>query len=193
MGTTLTKGGIRVIAGACRGRRLIVPRGRDTRPTADRTREAIFNILGGCVQGAVVLDLFAGTGAMAIEAVSRGATSAVCIDFGRPAIAAIGRNIATCGLDDRVQVIAWDAGKNLRCLSRVLAPFGLVFMDPPYGRGLVAVTLRHLAASGRLASGATVVVEHDAGESPEAQTAGYAITDSRRYGKTLVTFLTPVL
>jgi 16S rRNA (guanine966-N2)-methyltransferase len=187
------KGGIRVIAGTCRGRRLSVPRGLDTRPTTDRTREAIFNILGGRVQGAAVLDLFAGTGAMAIEAVSRGARSAVCIDLGRSALAVIDRNIAACGLGDRVRTVAWDAGKNLRCLTRFPDPFDLVFMDPPYGRGLIAVALRHLAASGRLAPDATVVVEHDAGETPTSEIGGYAIADTRRYGKTLVTFLTPMV
>jgi 16S rRNA (guanine966-N2)-methyltransferase len=179
---------LRIIAGELRGRRLSAVPGILTRPTADRTRESIFNILGNTVREAQVLDLFAGTGAYGIEALSRGAAAAVFVEIGRQALSALHGNLAACRLADRARVIRWDAGKNLNCLRAGCGPFRLVFMDPPYHAGLIEPALRHLADARCMAPGARIVVEHDEKE-PLAAAAPYVLDDRRRYGKTVVSFL----
>lgn len=152
---------MRIVAGIWRGRALTAPAGTVTRPTADRVRQALFDSLmhapwagRGCLEGAVVLDLFAGTGAMGLEALSRGAARAVFVEQDRAALAALRANIAACRAEDRCQVLAMD-------VSRL--PIGeaatLVFLDPPYGMGLVGATLVRLRAAGRIAPGALVVAE----------------------------------
>jgi 16S rRNA (guanine966-N2)-methyltransferase len=180
---------LRVIAGELKGRRLRTVPSLKTRPTADRIREAIFNILGPAVQGAHVLDLFAGTGAFGIEAVSRGAALAVFIEIGREALGVLSANIEACGLADRVSVIRWDAGRNLNCLSNREPRFDLVFLDPPYRRGLVTPALFSLHAARCLEDDARLVVEHGADDPFPDPGAPYRLRDRRRYGKTLVSFL----
>jgi 16S rRNA (guanine966-N2)-methyltransferase len=122
-----------------------------TRPTTDRIRESLFNILAGSIQDRRVLDLFAGTGALGIEAISRGAASAVFVDQARAALAAIRRNIRDLGLDARTRIIHWDIRKNLNCLASDPQAFDLVFMDPPYETHAVAPALRALISSGAMA------------------------------------------
>lgn len=180
--------GLRIIAGDLRGCRLAAVPGVSTRPTADRTRESIFNILGNAVRGVRVLDLFAGTGAFGIEALSRGAATAVFVEIGRQALKVLNGNLATCRLEERARVIRWDARRNLNCLRQNVAPFQLVFMDPPYQAGLVTPALHHLESARCLAPGARVVVEHG-DEVPVMDAALFAVEDRRRYGKTQVSFL----
>lgn len=152
---------MRIVAGQWRGRALTAPSGTVTRPTADRVRQALFDMLlhapwGGraCVDGAVVLDVFAGTGAMGLEALSRGAARAAFIEQDRAALTALRANIAACRAADRCSVLAMDVGR---------VPAGeaasLVFLDPPYGQGLVVGALVRLRAVGRIAPGALVVAE----------------------------------
>jgi len=184
---------LRVIAGELKGRKLRTIPGLKTRPTADRTREAVFSILGPAVRGAHVLDVFAGSGAFGIEAVSRGAASALFIEIGREALDALTGNIQTCGLTDRVSVIRWDAGRNLNCLGNREPKFDLVFLDPPYRRGLVGPALSHLLAAQCLENGARLVVEHGADDPFPEPAAFYQLRDRRRYGKTLVSFLNYVI
>ena len=151
----------RIIGGAWRGRRLVAPAGEATRPTADRVRQALFDRLmhapwagRAAVEGAAVLDVFAGTGAFGLEALSRGAARAVFIERDRPALAALGANIATCDASASCRIVAADA---LRPPSG--QPSTLVFLDPPYGQGLVPRAVAALAASGWLAPGALVLAE----------------------------------
>ena len=123
---------MRVVAGTARGRALVAPRGDTTRPTSDRVREAIFNALyslGDVVHGARVLDLFAGSGALGIEALSRGATSVTFVERGRPALAAIRQNLRTLGLEPQAEVVAAEA---LDWLRRAPGEYDLVLCDPPY-------------------------------------------------------------
>lgn len=152
---------MRIVAGQWRGRLLTAPAGTVTRPTADRVRQALFDSLmhapwagRGCVEGAVVLDLFAGTGAMGLEALSRGAARAVFVEQDRAALASLRANIAAFRAEERCQVLAMDVGR---------VPAGeaasLVFLDPPYGKGLVDSALVRLRAVGRIAPGALVVAE----------------------------------
>jgi 16S rRNA (guanine966-N2)-methyltransferase len=185
---------MRVIGGMLKKRRLSPVPGRGTRPTADRLRESIFNILGDRVREAEVLDIFAGTGAMGIEALSRGAAGAVFVDNSAAAVAAVRKNLTACGLDAVARVIRWDASRNLSCLSAEKKRFTLVFLDPPYGAGMILPSLANLHRCRTLVPGAELVVEHSPAEPIELPDAAprstplFSLTDRRRYGKTLVSF-----
>ena len=180
---------IRVIGGELKGRKLLTVPGIKTRPTADRVRESIFDILGFRVQDALVLDLFAGTGAMGIEALSRGAETVVFADDNPAALGALKKNIENCSLESRSRTFKWNILKNLNILRSYKPAFNLVFIDPPYDKKLVRPTLIHLGLSRSLADSATVVIEHSSLEPIPENLSGFNITDQRRYGKTLVSFL----
>lgn len=167
--------------------------GEATRPTSDRVRESLFNILGASVREAVVLDLFAGTGALGIEALSRGAAFGVFIENARAPLGVIRRNLEACGLGGRSRILRWDASRNLNCLASAGARFDLVLMDPPYRFGRVAAVLGHLAAAGCLTDGAEVVVEQELRSHLTEPPEPFRIEDQRRYGKTVVSFLRYVL
>lgn len=152
---------MRIVAGAWRGRTLIAPPGDETRPTADRVRQALFDMLvhapwskSSIVRDAIVLDVFAGTGALGLEALSRGAARAVFVEQARPALMALRANITACKADDRCIVLPADA---LSIPSGERA--NLVFLDPPYGRGLVMKTVIRLRAVGRIGAGTLIVAE----------------------------------
>lgn len=164
------------------------------RPTADRLRESIFNIIAFKVPEAVVLDLFSGTGAFGIEALSRGAKQVVFIEKSWASVSAIQRNIRTFALEAQTRIIRWDIAKSLNCLKRIPLRYDLVFMDPPYNRNMVQMGLRNLYQhSDRLNRGVCVVVEHSVSEPIPENTLEFNTSDQRKYGKTLVTFLTDML
>ncbi|HYC00231.1 MAG TPA: 16S rRNA (guanine(966)-N(2))-methyltransferase RsmD [Candidatus Limnocylindrales bacterium] len=152
---------MRVIGGTLGGRRLVAAQGRDTRPTTDRVREALFSRLESRygLSGARVLDVFAGTGALAIEALSRGAASAVCIENDRNALAALRRNLDALGLRDRVKVVAADFRDALAAEARGGASFEGVLLDPPYAQGMAAAGLALLDSLGLVAPTGWVVAE----------------------------------
>lgn len=174
---------LRIAAGTARGRRLIAPKGSSVRPTSDRVRQAIFNILGQFFQGERVLDLFAGTGAMGLEALSRGAGRATFVEQDATAVRAIEANIRALGWEDRTRVVRGEVAAFLRGARE--APFDLVFLDPPYELS-PEVHLESLGALG-LAEGARVAVEHGAEWSPAARYGNLERWESRRYGATFVT------
>lgn len=183
--------GLRIIGGELKGKKLVSVRGTAVRPTADRLRESIFNIIFSCVQGAVVLDLFAGTGTYGIEALSRGAEFAVFIDNNSAALSAIKNNITSCAYDNKARVINWDIRKNLNCLKSIsYNRFNLVFLDPPYNQSMVGLALRHLGNSHSMTKEVIVVVEHSCHEAIPKERFAFEIKDQRKYGKTLVSFLT---
>lgn len=184
---------MRIITGECKGKKLFSLPGTATRPTADRVRESVFNILAPDIVNTSVLDLFAGTGALGLEALSRGAAGAVFIDALPAAVKIIQKNVAACRMEARARVICWDIGKNLNCLQSGAQAFDLVFMDPPYNKNLVAPTLLKLMKQNVLTDGATVIIEHSAAETVPQDLAGLPLTDQRVYGKTLVSFLSAVL
>lgn len=184
---------MRVIAGTWRGRRLLgPPRGAETRPTADRVRESLFSVLGGRVDGARVLDLFAGTGALGIEALSRGAAYAAFVDADRGLCETIQTNLESLECPESAYAVLKRDAR--RALKGVSGAFDLVFIDPPYGHGLELEALAALVAQGLLADGARVLVEHAAREAltlPDDLRAALDVVDTRSYGDTAVTFLTP--
>ena len=184
---------LRIISGSLKGKKLHTVRGMKVRPTADRLRESVFNILASRPQNAIVLDLFAGTGALGIEALSRGAEYAVFIDSSREALAVITRNIEASALGDRAKIIKWDIARNLDCIKSFNPAFNLVFIDPPYNRNQINSSLINLFKSGSLAAGACVVLEQAAAEPLKVDPEAFAIDDQRKYGKTLVSFLSCVV
>jgi 16S rRNA (guanine966-N2)-methyltransferase len=179
---------MRVIAGSARGRRLAAPPGSDTRPTADRVREALFSILGTPPDGAVVLDLFAGAGTLGIEALSRGAERAVFADHGRAAARVLRQNLEVLGLTDRAEVHVGDATRFAARLGREGRSFSWIFLDPPYAAGLADATLEAVGAGRLLAPDGTVVVEHDRRAPPQPEHGHLLKADCRRYGDTELTF-----
>ncbi|CAB1064270.1 16S rRNA (guanine(966)-N(2))-methyltransferase (EC [Olavius sp. associated proteobacterium Delta 1] len=180
---------LRIIAGDLKGRKLRSVPGTKTRPTANRTREAIFNILASQIPGSRVLDLFAGTGAFGIEALSRKADAAVFIDIDTDSISVLQANIESLFLERQTKIIRWDLIKNLNCLHSLSIAFNLVFMDPPYLKNMIEPTLRNLHISQSLVSGTRVIVEHSEREPALAGQLPFEIADQRKYGKTLVTIL----
>jgi 16S rRNA (guanine966-N2)-methyltransferase len=178
---------MRVIAGRLRGRRVAAPRGRDTRPTYDRVRESVFEIIGPAIRGAAVLDLFAGSGVLSIESVSRGARSAVLVDSDPAAVGAIRRNVETLGVAGECDVRRGDAITLLE--MGVLGPsFDVVFVDPPYRSGLHSAVLGLLGEPGGLREGALIVVEHDARDDLPRSAGRLALVRKERYGSTAVSF-----
>ena len=180
---------MRIVGGKFKGRKLRSVRGTRTRPTADRTREAIFNIIAFQLQDVRVLDLFAGTGALGIEALSRGAQSAVFIDISKPSLSILRENLAGLCVESSTRIIRWDITANLNCLLSMPRAFDLIFMDPPYNQNLIMPALGHLHASQSLDSDALVIVEHSSREPVEPDRLPFDIVDRRQYGKTLVSFL----
>jgi 16S rRNA (guanine(966)-N(2))-methyltransferase RsmD len=188
---------MRIIAGDYKGRKLADLPKAAIRPTADRLREAIFNILEA--QGVTrpsVLDLFAGSGALGLEALSRGAHQAVFVDSQVQALKLIQRNLDLCGCEaQRWHLIKWDIRINLNCLRSLGWQFDLVFIDPPYQKGLIRPTLEHLIDSQSLDPRARIVVEHARQETIDVLTdtegtnlERLGLYDCRHYGKTLVSF-----
>jgi 16S rRNA (guanine966-N2)-methyltransferase len=184
--------GLRIVGGVHRGRRLVAPPGETVRPTSDRAREALFNILahgrfaasGLPFAGRPVLDAFAGTGALGLEALSRGASAAAFIENGREALSALRRNIAALGEEDRAHVVAGDPTRPPRA-GPVCA---VAFLDPPYGSGLAAPALSALAAAGWLAPDALAVVEVAAREALPVPPV-FVVADERVYGAARLVFL----
>jgi 16S rRNA (guanine966-N2)-methyltransferase len=182
---------MRIVGGAFRGRPIASPEGSATRPTADRVRENMFNILvhgapGLDLDGARVIDLFAGTGALGLEALSRGAAFTLFVEEDASARAAIRENVEAMGLTGRSRIFRRDA----TALGPVgtMAPFALAFLDPPYGRQLADRALAALADGGWLSPGAIAVVE-ERKDAVLALPAGFTALDQRTYGDTAVIML----
>ena len=170
---------MRIVAGSARGRPLAAPPGAGTRPTSDKVRGAVFNLLGQFFEGGEVLDLYAGTGALALEALSRGCAAAVCVDADRAAAEVIARNAAACGFAGRVEIVRAPVERALASLPA--GRFTLCFLDPPYAAGPAAA----LGSVGRvLAPGGIAVAEHDARRPPPDRPEGLVLEDRRSYGDT---------
>lgn len=180
---------LRIISGELKGRKLRSVPGTKTRPTANRIREAVFNILASQIRNCCVLDLFSGTGAYGIEALSRGADIAVFIDIDKDCVSVLQANIKSLHLESRAKIIRWDVTKNLNCLLPLATAFNLVFMDPPYNKNMITPALYNLHICQAVVGGARLIVEHSGREPLIADQLPFEIKDQRRYGKTLVSFL----
>lgn len=179
---------MRIIAGRYKGRRLAAAKGMRLRPTAERVREAIFAILGRDLYGLWVLDLFAGTGAMGLEALSREAAFVVLVDLHPTALRLASRNVAACGNPDNVSIRCYDLRRGLGGLVPSSWLFDLVFLDPPYGQGLSERCLAELGRGELLKPAATVVSEHGPREDLASAYGCLQRWQLRRYGNVMVSF-----
>jgi 16S rRNA (guanine(966)-N(2))-methyltransferase RsmD len=179
---------MRIIAGEFRGRILKAPHGLTVRPTGDRARETLFDILGPRVVGTRFLDLFAGTGAVGLEALSRGAAEAVFVENHPPALTALRANVEALGLGGRVRVLAGDWRAMLRILAREGSRFDIAFADPPYDTDLGDACLRSPEAGAMLKSGGLAILEQRRSTPPPEAPPGFRMSRSRRAGESLFSF-----
>lgn len=177
---------MRIVGGSARGRPLKAPRSREIRPTADRVRETLFNLLGQRFEGGAALDLYAGTGALGLEALSRGMDRAVLVDSGREALSLCRANAEALGFSDRVEILAGNALGALGRLATAEAHFELIFADPPYAARALSELLEGIEEHALLAEGGTVVIEHDRREEAPERLGGWDRADQRAFGDTRV-------
>lgn len=182
---------VRVIGGTLRGRRLLAPRGLVTRPTPDRVREALFSILTSRLEGALFLDAYAGTGAVGIEALSRGARRCLFVESDARALQALRRNLAGLAIEDLAGVVGRDFAAAVRRLPAAEGAFDLVFLDPPYGPGEIHRALRLCDAGGLLSSSALLVAQHDVRTEMPGREGKLERGRSYRYGSTCLTLYAP--
>lgn len=174
---------MRVITGSARGRRLKEIEGLETRPTTDRVKEALFSVIQFDIEGRRVLDLFAGTGQLGIEALSRGAESAVFVEQRKDAVQAVRENLVVCGLSDRARVVSGDAMSYLKSGEK----FDLIFLDPPYASGLLEQALEEIARFDICRRHGIIVAESVADKVLPPLSAPYAVHREYRYGKIKLT------
>ncbi len=181
---------MRIVAGSARGRPLLGPgpKSKDIRPTADRVRETLFNVLGQWLDGVSVLDLYAGTGALALEALSRGAERAVLVDSGREALELCRANTQALGFEARARILPMPVARALDKLAGEGAAFELVFADPPYAAKAVEDILSQVEGKKLLTPNGTLVVEHDKREPAPEKHGGLLRVDERTFGDTVVSF-----
>lgn len=186
---------VRIIAGSARGRKIATLAGKQTRPTSDRVKESLFGILQRDLPGATVLDLFAGSGNLTFEALSRGASRAVANDNSRESTSIIVQNAALLGFEDRIDVKQMDYRRCLSSLAANGAQFDLIFLDPPYATDFAICALVEIGKHALLAPDGIAVVERDAQTIWDAEAltpVGLQAADTRRYGSTYLEFIRPV-
>ncbi len=182
---------MRIISGTSKGRKLATPKDLSLRPTSDRVKESIFNILRGQIEGRAVLDLFAGTGNLGIEALSRGAKKVIFVEKERRAIRLIQRNLAQFGLMERSEVLPIDANRAIGILKQRRNIFDLIFMDPPYEQGLIERTLMKLNSYPIYHRDSILVIERHRRELLSAAIVGWDLVRQRQMGETVISILTP--
>ena len=177
---------MRIVAGTHRGRPLVGPKRPGLRPTADRVRESLFNLLGQFFEGGEVLDLYAGTGALAFEALSRGMSRAVLVDPGAESARLVAENARALEMEGRIELLRMPVVRAAPRLAAEGRRFALVLADPPYAEEVAAEVVRAVGEGGLLAEGGTLVVEHGRREVAPDTVAGLQRVDSRRFGDTMV-------
>jgi 16S rRNA (guanine966-N2)-methyltransferase len=182
---------MRIISGTSKGRKLITPRSQSVRPTSDRVKESIFNILREEIEGKMVLDLFAGTGNLGIEALSRGAKKTVFVEKGRQALRLIQKNLHQFGLEDQSEIIPKDVNRAIGILKQKGESFDVILMDPPYEKGLIQKTLMKLDSHPIYNGDTILIIEHNRREPLPNHVGGWDLIRQRRIGDTLISFLTP--
>ncbi len=178
---------VRVISGSARGRKLLAPEGYDTRPTTDRVKESIFNIISPNLPADSVLDLFAGSGGLGIEALSRGSKHCVFAEKDKAALSVVRKNIELARVSDKAEVIPGDA---FSYLDRTTLKFDIIFLDPPYNTGLLTKAIELIYKKNLLTENGIIVAESEhLGEAPTCDQ--FDIKRSAKYGKTMVFVLCP--
>lgn len=180
---------MRIISGTSRGRRLSAPKGHGLRPTSDRVKESIFNILGNKIEGQVVLDLFAGTGNLGIEALSRGAKRVIFVERSRDALRTIQSNLLRCGFSDQTEVIPREVNRAIGLLEARGETFDFILMDPPYEQGWVQRTLAKLNHHKIYHEDSALVIEHSCREPLPPKTGRWTVLKQRRIGDTMISVL----
>lgn len=183
---------MRIITGTAKGLKLKTPRGRDVRPTSDRVKESLFAILGDRIAGAEVADIFAGTGNLGLEALSRGAAAAVFVDASPASIGLIRDNAVRARLDGRAELLRMDAVAAIRRFARAGRTFELILCDPPYNRGLAAAALTEIDAGNVLRPGGIVTIEYSRHEQLPINLVCLKVIRTERYGETLISLLTNI-
>ncbi len=181
---------MRIISGTSRGRKLVTPKRYAVRPTSDRVKESLFNILGSEIEGKVVLDLFAGTGNLGIEALSRGAERVIFVEKGRQALRLIQTNLHQFGLVDRSEIIPKDVNRAIGILKQRGECFDLILMDPPYEKGLIQRTLMKLNTHPIYDRDSILVIEHNRREPLPRILDGWNLIRQQKIGDALLSFLT---
>lgn len=179
---------MRVITGIAKGRRLKAPKGMDTRPTADRAKEALFNIIGTRVIDANFLDLFAGTGAIGIEALSRGAGRTVFVERSPKAVKVISENLELTRLIDNTEILVLESDKAIDKLASRGEKFDIIFVDPPYRKGLERASLEKISQSTLLSTGGLVITESSKLDIPPEQVGRFLLKRQGKYGDTVLSF-----
>ncbi len=180
---------MRIIAGKVRGLTLATPKDLRVRPTADRVKESVFNILGPAVQQAKVLDLFAGSGNLGLECFSRGAAFVTFVDNSRESLALVKKNIAKCRAEERCRTVLASSQKAVERFHRQGERFDLVFCDPPYNQGHVAAVLAALGQHSFLAEAGCLILERSAHEELPELAAPLVLVREVKYGETIVDFI----
>ena len=181
---------MRIITGKARGLHLNVPKNYDVRPTADRVKVSLFNIIGGKVAGAAVLDLFAGSGNLGLESWSRGARFVQFVDNSRASLKLTDSNIQKCRAEADCKVLKHDAEAAVDLLYKQGQRFDLIFVDPPYNKGWVQKVLAKLVKCPLLAADGWLIAEHSMHDAAaEAVPAGYKVFRTQQYGETVLTFI----
>jgi 16S rRNA (guanine(966)-N(2))-methyltransferase RsmD len=178
---------VRVIAGTAKGKRLKSPQGK-IRPLSDQARESLFNILQPIVEGSYFLDLFAGTGSVGIEALSRGATLSIFVELDKKTVQVIRENLENCGFPDRSEVYALDVIRGLKILKRKGAKFGIIFIGAPYGSPNLEKALQELSDGSLLNEAGVVVAEHRFKHKIPLEFGALKQVREARYGDTLLSF-----
>jgi len=179
---------LRVITGKVKGRKLKAPKGMNTRPTADRVKESIFNILGYIPENSIILDLFAGSGNVGIEFLSRGASKCYFIDNNQESIAVIKDNLTATRLSDNAYIIKNYVNQAITILGSKKIVFDYIFLDPPYENNLIYPTLEAIHDNELLSKSGVIIIEHEARTLLKNDFLDFSKYDSRKYGKTAVSF-----
>jgi 16S rRNA (guanine966-N2)-methyltransferase len=180
---------MRIISGASKGRKLATPRGYALRPTSDRVKETIFNILGEEVEGKMVLDLFAGTGNLGIEALSRGAKRTCFVEKAKEALRMIQKNLLQCGFIGQAEIIPKEVNRAITLLEARKESFDLILMDPPYEKGWIQRTLVKLNNYNIYHEGSILVIEHSRHEPLPQKTGQWSVVKQRKTGDTMISIL----
>ncbi len=175
---------MRIIAGELKGRRLKAPLDYSVRPTSDKVKEAVFSMIAPYIYGSVAVDMFAGTGSLGLEAISRGALRAYFIDRDRSSIALVRENVRACKVEERAIILAYDY---TAALSRIGEKADIVFLDPPYGAGIMESCIGYIRKAGVMSDGGIIVAEHSARDLLPEELAGFIKVKEKKYGKTGVT------